>query len=299
MNRSVWSEKLQANKAIQPTAKPLRGLSEAEFRERWLLEKGRPLQRFKTVPDYLVGHDEWRPVLERLRAVINESDLEETVKWGLPCYTLGTKNVMGLGAFKEFVSVWFFQGALLRDKHGVLVNAQEGRTKPTRQWRFRNEDEINEDLLRSYAEEAIENQRKGREIKADRNKPLQIPTEFAAALSADTTARERFDALSPGKRREYAEHIADARREETRKRRLEKIMPGDETGISGHISALGHEPHNYTLIYVQVDDLDAYIAKAEALGGSSMIPPTEVPGMGHFAWIMDRTCVGLWKPLES
>ena len=79
------------------------------------------------------------------------------------------------------------------------------------------------------------------------------------------------------------------------------ILPDDDSGISGHISALGHEPHNYTLIYVQVDDLDAYIAKAEELGGSSIVPPTEVPGMGHFAWITDieGTFVGLWKPNES
>ncbi|MDE2846485.1 MAG: VOC family protein [Gemmatimonadota bacterium] len=79
------------------------------------------------------------------------------------------------------------------------------------------------------------------------------------------------------------------------------IDTGDEEGITGHISALGHEPHNYTLVYVQVDDLDAYVAKAEELGGASIVPPTEVPGMGHFAWIADNegTCVGLWKPHES
>ncbi len=71
-----------------------------------------------------------------------------------------------------------------------------------------------------------------------------------------------------------------------------------EEGISGHISALGHEPHNYTVVYVQVEDLEACIAKAEELGGASVVPPTEVPGMGHFAWIADNegTCVGLWKP---
>ncbi len=85
------------------------------------------MQRFKTVQDYLAGHDEWRPLLERLRAVLNETDLDETVKWGQPCYAHGGKNVVGLGAFKEFVSVWFFQGALLRDEHGVLVNRPGGK----------------------------------------------------------------------------------------------------------------------------------------------------------------------------
>jgi len=71
-------------------------------------------------------------------------------------------------------------------------------------------------------------------------------------------------------------------------------------GIPGHINALGHEPHNYVLVYAQVDDLDATVKDAERLGAKMMIPPTEVPGMGHFAWIRDPegTLFGLWKPLS-
>ena len=183
------------------------------------------MQRYKTVPEYLEAHVEWRPVLERLRAVMNEAELVETVKWGAPCYTCQGKNLVGLAAFKDFVSIWFHQGALLRDERGILVNAQEGRTKALRQWRIRHEDEIDEALLRSYVEESIENQRQGREIKANRNKPLQVPDELAAVLADNADVRERFDALSPGKRREYAEHIAEAKRAETRIKRLEKIRP--------------------------------------------------------------------------
>ena len=101
-----------------------------------------------------------------------------------------------------------------------LVNAQKGRTKA--KWRFKNEDEINDELLGAYVKEAIENQRQGREIKADRNKLLEIHESLAAALAANKKAGKR---LSPGKRREYAEYIAEARREDTRNKRLEKIMP--------------------------------------------------------------------------
>lgn len=183
------------------------------------------MQRYQTVPDYLAGHDEWRSVLERVRAVMKASELEETVKWGAPCYTLNGKNLVGLVAFKDFVSIWFHQGALLRDEHGVLVNAQEGRTKAMRQWRVRSEDEIDETILRAYVRETIENQRQGREIKADRNKPLQIPDELAAAMEDDPDILNRFEALSPGKRREYAEYIAEAKRAETKVKRLEKIVP--------------------------------------------------------------------------
>ena len=76
------------------------------------------------------------------------------------------------------------------------------------------------------------------------------------------------------------------------------IDTGGTEGIGGHMSTLGHEPHNYVTVYAQVDDLQAYLDKAETLGGKTVIPPTEVPDMGHFAWISDPegTIVGLWKP---
>jgi predicted enzyme related to lactoylglutathione lyase len=72
-------------------------------------------------------------------------------------------------------------------------------------------------------------------------------------------------------------------------------------GIGGHISRLGHEPHHYITIYAQVDDLAAYVQRAIDLGGKQVVPPTEVPGMGHFAWIADPdgTVFGLWKPLAG
>lgn len=183
------------------------------------------MQRYQSVEDYLDGHVEWRPLLERLRVIMNECEVEETVKWGQPCYTHEGKNVAGIGAFKEFVSVWFFQGALLRDEHGVLVNAQEGRTRAMRQWRFQAVEEIDETLLRAYVDESIENQRQGKAIKAERKKPVEVPDELAGALAEDREAGERFDALTPGKQREYTEYIAQAKRAETRVRRLEKILP--------------------------------------------------------------------------
>lgn len=75
------------------------------------------------------------------------------------------------------------------------------------------------------------------------------------------------------------------------------LSTGSSAAIQGHITALGHEPHKYVLFYVQVDDLKAYLDKAAALGAKTVVPPTEVPGMGHFAWLSDPEgrIVGLWK----
>lgn len=67
-------------------------------------------------------------------------------------------------------------------------------------------------------------------------------------------------------------------------------------GIGGHLSALGHEPHKYVTIYVAVPDIGATLAQVAKLGGKTIVPKTEVPGMGHFAWFEDPqgNVIGLW-----
>jgi predicted enzyme related to lactoylglutathione lyase len=67
-------------------------------------------------------------------------------------------------------------------------------------------------------------------------------------------------------------------------------------GITGHITALGHEPFHYTIFYVQVDDVQAYLDKATALGGKMLVPPIKIP-TGMFAWFadLDGNTIGLFK----
>ena len=75
------------------------------------------------------------------------------------------------------------------------------------------------------------------------------------------------------------------------------IETGGTVGINGHITALGHEPHHYVTFYVEVDDPQAYLKRAEALGGKTLVPPVEIP-TGTFAWFADPdgNAIGLWKP---
>ena len=76
------------------------------------------------------------------------------------------------------------------------------------------------------------------------------------------------------------------------------IRTGSDQGIQGHITSLGHEPHNYVMVYVQVDDLDAYVGRVSKLGGKTLIGPIDIPEQGSFAWIADPegNMIGLWKP---
>ena len=181
----------------------------------------------KTVEAFLEKFDTWRPGLDLLRELMLEAGLDETVKWGMPVYMVDNKNVAGMGAFKSYIGIWFFQGALLKDPKQKLLNAQEGKTKAMRQWRFGSLAEIvaNRKTILQYLEEAIENQKAGREIKPVPSAPLVVPAELKQALAADPELKKAFQALSPGKRREYAEHIGEAKRAETRQSRLEKALP--------------------------------------------------------------------------
>ncbi len=181
------------------------------------------MKRSKSVDDYLQQNERWLPALNRLRALAVSSGMQETVKWGAPVYTHLGKNVVGLGAFNLYVGLWFFQGVFLKDSAKVLVNAQEGKTKAMRQWRFQSEAEIDDDLVRAYIKEAMQNQAAGKTVKPQKGKPLVIPQELQAALDMDAQLREKFRSLSLTRQREFAEHIELAKRVETKSKRMEKI----------------------------------------------------------------------------
>jgi uncharacterized protein len=71
---------------------------------------------------------------------------------------------------------------------------------------------------------------------------------------------------------------------------------GGASDISGHITALGHEPQHYTIFYVEVDDVQAALDKAASLGGKMLVPPIKIP-TGTFAWFADPegNTIGLLK----
>jgi uncharacterized protein YdeI (YjbR/CyaY-like superfamily) len=178
-----------------------------------------------TVDEYLIKNEKWQVGLQQLRRIFLATDLEETIKWGGPVYTINGKNVVGMAAFKDHFGIWFFQGALLQDKAKVLINAQEGKTKAMRQIRYHAIEDMDENVVRVYVAEAIANQKAGKEIKVQRNKPVVLPTELQAAFQENKTAKQAFQRLSRGRQREYADYIHEAKQEATRQSRLAKILP--------------------------------------------------------------------------
>lgn len=179
----------------------------------------------------------FRKEINALRKLLKNTEFTETLKWGIPTYTINGKNVAGIGVFKNHYGLWFFQGSFLKDEHGLLRNAQEGKTKGMRQLNFTKEDELPLDIIKEYVLEAIQNQKDGKVIKiakAPKAKDITIPAELEHAFKNDKNFQKAFKALTPGRQREYADHIGSAKQEKTRLNRLEKATPLILDGIGLH-----------------------------------------------------------------
>lgn len=183
------------------------------------------MKRFESVEHYVESLEFWQAEVKLLRQVLQSSKLEEGLKWSLPCYMFQGKNVVGIGAFKSYFGLWFFDGAGLEDKQGVLINAQEGKTKALRQWRMSSAEAIKPALIKRYVREAVKLVEQGKTLKASRDKPVVVPAELQAMLDTNASLAQSFSKLSKACQREYAEYVAQAKRAETKHRRIEKIVP--------------------------------------------------------------------------
>ncbi|WP_417444205.1 YdeI/OmpD-associated family protein [Joostella sp.] len=180
---------------------------------------------------YFNNSSSWKEELLSLRSILLETELEETIKWGVPTYTIANKNVVGIAAFKSYVGLWFHNGALLKDDARVLINAQEGKTVALRQWRFISIKDIDDSkkLIKKYTEEAITNQKLGKEVLLPKKKTI-VSKVFEIALKEDNKLNEAFNTLTKGKQKEYHEYISEAKRDTTKLSRLEKATPLILTG---------------------------------------------------------------------
>lgn len=177
------------------------------------------------ISTYIEKQSRWSSQLKELRTLFNKTELVEEVKWGSPTYTLNGKIVAGFAGFKNHYAIWFHQGVFLKDPHNRLLNAQEGKTKALRQWRFEEGDNIPESEVLSYLQESIENCLAGKELKPLQKKEVVLPPILKEAFDKDPVLKQAFTSLTPGKQREYAEHIGSAKREATQEKRLSVAIP--------------------------------------------------------------------------
>jgi uncharacterized protein YdeI (YjbR/CyaY-like superfamily) len=161
-----------------------------------------------------------RPILERLRAIVHAAlpAVEETIKWSMPHFTLGGKNVAGMAAFKAHCAFTV---------HGEGRGGSEGMGQHGRLTRL--DDIPTEAQLAAKLKDAagrIETQGSATtpRAKSAPKAAIAMPTDFAAALSANAKAQATFDSFAPSHRREYLEWITEAKRAETRASRIAQAV---------------------------------------------------------------------------
>jgi len=156
-----------------------------------------------------------QPILKRLRKLVHAGcpNAVETVKWGMPHFEY--KGMLcGMAAFKEHCSFGFWNRALkIPGKEGAM--GQFGCIKAL-------SDLPDDGVLIGYVREAARLNETGKKVGPIRRKlkPLPVPPELRAALKKNPAALARFEGFSPSHRREYNEWIGEAKRDETRAKRI-------------------------------------------------------------------------------
>lgn len=177
------------------------------------------------------NNNQWSEELEVIASIINKAPLEKAIKWGAEVFTYNGKNVVSYGGFKNFFTLWFYNGVFLTDRYNVLVNAQEGKTKSLRQWRFTSISEIDEKKILEYINEAIEIEKRGLKIAPEKFVAIPVSEFLEAEFKKDKNVKAAFEKLTPGKQKEYNVYINEAKQEATKLKRVEKIVPMILQGI--------------------------------------------------------------------
>ena len=165
-----------------------------------------------------------QPILARVREWVHEAcpQVEETIKWGMPTFEYAGGILCGMAAFKQHASFGFWKHALVlgegepRDgmgSYGKMASLQDLPPKKTLVAHIRKAMKLNEDGVKTSTTRTTAPK-----------PPPEAPADLAAALKKNKAAKTSFDAFPPGAKREYIEWIVEAKREETRAKRLAQAI---------------------------------------------------------------------------
>ena len=176
------------------------------------------------VDAYIARSQMWPEEMTALRPILLGCGLTEEIKWGKPCYGHEGKNIAIMQEMKDFLALMFFKGALLSDPDGVLEK-QGPNSRSALRIQFTTVDDVARlgDTVTAYIAEAIDVEEAGLEVSPAPD--LVLVDELQHRLEDDPALRAAFEALTPGRQREYNLYISDAKQATTREARVEKCAP--------------------------------------------------------------------------
>ena len=160
-----------------------------------------------------------RPILEHIRNRVHAAvpEAEEALKWSAPAFTLNGKILLVMAAFKKHAALNFWRGQEIRGEAAEHEGmGQFG--KLTSVADLPADDELDR-LIREAARLSAEAPAP-RKVKHLPAQQAELHPAFAAALDKAPKAKATLDAFTPACRREYLDWIADAKRDDTRDKRI-------------------------------------------------------------------------------
>jgi uncharacterized protein YdeI (YjbR/CyaY-like superfamily) len=161
-----------------------------------------------------------QPILKHIRKLVHQAcpDVEEKLKWSCPHFDY-KGPFCSMAAFKEHCAFGFWKAGLIEELEKSAGNAPAAGSFGA--IRKKSDLPSDKDII-GYLHQAMELNEK--DIKIEKKpvvrKETAVPDELTAALKKNKKAMEVWKAFSPGKIREYAEWIADAKSDATRDKRL-------------------------------------------------------------------------------
>jgi uncharacterized protein YdeI (YjbR/CyaY-like superfamily) len=189
-------------------------------------------QKNPKVDKYVNQAGQWQEEIRALRRIILETGLDEELKWGKPCYTFESANIVLIQGFKSYFALMFFKGTLLKDPAGILVKAGQNQQSAL-QVRFSAVEEITalEPILKDYIREAVEVEKTGLQVELKETSAYPVPEEFQQILNGDPELKTAFEALAPGRQRGYLLYFSQAKQSKTRAARVERYRQQILDGI--------------------------------------------------------------------
>lgn len=176
------------------------------------------------VDAYIGRSTKWPGEMSELRTILLGCGLNESVKWGKPCYGHGDKNIAIMQEMNDFLSLMFFKGALIEDRAGLL-RSQGPNSRSALRLEFTSVPQVQEqaDIIGDYVVAAIAVEDAG--LSVGPAPELELVDELTERLATDPDLAAAFEGLTPGRQREYNLHIADAKQAKTREARIDKYVP--------------------------------------------------------------------------
>lgn len=157
-----------------------------------------------------------QPILTHLRAVVAKSlpEADETIKWSMPHWMVGGKNVAGMSAFKAHCAFVIHGDGRQGDAMGQYGKIATMADLPTDTSLIAKLHDARDRLAAGQPKKA----------KAPPKPEIPMPDDFAAALGAGGAAKDNFAHFAPSHRREYLEWVTTAKAEATRAKRIAQAV---------------------------------------------------------------------------